>query len=56
MNESTKTPMTTLKEIKASAAELGETLYTVTTAPQVPHQSELCGRVDKRKPLLEKAH
>lgn len=55
MREATKTPMTTLKELKASAAEMGETLHTTTVA-RVLHQSKLYGRVAKRKPLLKKAH
>ena len=56
VKEATKTPMTTLKEIKASAAELGEMLHNVTTFSQAVHQSELCRRVDKKKPLLKEAH
>ena len=55
VSEATKTPMTTLKELKASAAELGEMLQSTTDA-QVLHQSKCYGGVDKRKPLLKKAH
>ena len=29
VREATRTPMTTLKELKASAAEMGETLHTM---------------------------
>ena len=43
--------MTTLKELKASAAEMGETLHT-TIAARIIHQSKLNGRVA----LLKKAH
>ena len=49
VREATKTPMTTLKELQASAAEMGETLHTTTVA-QVLHQSKLYGR----EPLLKK--
>ena len=51
MREATKTPMTTLKELQASAAEMGETLHTTTVA-RVLHQSKLYGR----EPLLKKTH
>ena len=47
VREATKTPMTTQKELKASAAEMGETLHTTTFA-RVLHQSKLYGR----EPLL----
>ena len=50
MREATKTPVTTLKEMKASAAEMRETLHSATVA-QVLHQSKLDGRVAKSKPL-----
>src|SRR4029434_6793126 len=43
VREATKTPMTTLKEFQASAADMGETLHTTTVA-QVLHQSKLHGR------------
>ena len=33
VREATKTPMTTLKELQASAAEMGETLHTTTFPP-----------------------
>src|SRR4029434_5087862 len=46
----TKTPMSTLKELQASAAEMGETLHTTTVA-RVLHQSKLYGR----EPLLKKS-
>src|SRR4029434_5541928 len=39
----TKTPVTTLKGLQASAAEMGETLHTTTVA-RVLHQSKLYGR------------
>src|SRR4029434_4843941 len=55
VREATKTPMTTLKELQASAAEIGETLHTTTVA-RVLHQSKLYGRVAKRNPLLKKTH
>ena len=55
LREATKTPMTTLKELKASAADMGETLHTTTIA-RVLHQSKLNGSVVKRRPLLKKAH
>ena len=51
VREATKTPMTTLKELQASAAEMGETLHTTTVA-RVFHQSKLYGR----EPLLKKTH
>ena len=51
VREATKTPMTTLKELQASAAEMGETLHTTTVA-RVLHQSKLYGR----EPLLKKTH
>ena len=38
--EATKTPMTTLKELQASAAKMIETMHTTTVA-QVLHQSKL---------------
>ena len=50
VREATKTPMTTLKELQASAAEMGETLHTTTFA-RVLHQSKLYGR----EPLLKKS-
>ena len=43
VREATKTPMTTLKELQASAAEMGKTLHTTTVA-RVLHQSKLYGR------------
>src|SRR4029434_6551795 len=49
VREATKTPMTTLKELQASAAKMGETVA------RVLHQSKLYGRA-KRKPLLKKTH
>ena len=55
MREANKTPMTTLKELQASAAEMGETLHTTTVAWFL-HQRKLYGRVAKRKPLLKKTH
>ena len=51
VREATKTPITTLKELQASAAEMGEILHT-TTVPPVIHQSKLYGR----GPLLKKTH
>ena len=54
MKEATKTPMTTLKEFKASAAEMQEALQTTTVAQA--HQSKLYGGVAKRKQLLNIAH
>ena len=54
MREATKTPMTPLKELRASAAEMRETLHTTIVA-WVLHQSKLYGRVAERKPLFEKA-
>ena len=51
VREATKTPMTTLKELQASATEMGETLHTTTVA-RVLHQSKLYGR----EPLLKKTH
>ena len=51
VREATKTPMTTLKELQASAAEMGETLHTTTFA-RVLHQSKLYGR----EPLLNKTY
>ena len=51
MREATKTPMTTLKELQASAAEMRETLHTTTFA-RVLHQSKLYGR----ELLLKKTH
>src|SRR4029434_6380345 len=50
VREATKTPMTTLKELQASAAEMGETRHTTTVA-WVLHQSKLHGR----EPLLKKS-
>ena len=44
----TKTPMTTLKELKASLAEMGKTLC-------VHMFCELCVRVARKKTLLKKA-
>lgn len=55
MREATKTPMTTLKELQASAAETGETVH-IATAARVLHRSKLYGRVAMRKPLLKKTH
>src|SRR4029434_3303293 len=49
VREATKTPMTTLMELQASAAEMGETLHTTTVARAL-HQSKLYGR----EPLLKK--
>ena len=50
VREATKTPVNTLKEFKASAAEMGETQQLLLGSSQ-----ELYGRVAKRKPLLKKA-
>lgn len=36
VTEATQTPMTTLKELKASAVEMGETLYTTTVHARSP--------------------
>ena len=55
MREATNTPITTLKESNASAAETGETLHTTTVA-RILHLSKLYGRMAKRKPLLKTAH
>src|SRR4029434_3866687 len=55
VREATKTPITTLKKLQASAAEMGETLHTTPVA-WVLHQSKLYGSVAKRKPLLKKTH
>ena len=56
MREATKTPMTPLKELRASAAEMRETLHTtIVVVAWVLHQSKLYGRVAERKPLFEKA-
>uniref|UniRef100_A0A8P4FYI4 Transposase Tc1-like domain-containing protein n=1 Tax=Dicentrarchus labrax TaxID=13489 RepID=A0A8P4FYI4_DICLA len=55
VREATKTPTTTLKELKASVAQMGETVHT-TTVSRVLHQSKLYGRVAKRKPLLKNDH
>lgn len=55
MREATKTPTTTLKEFKASLAQMGKTVHTTTVARAL-HQLKLYGRVAKRKPLLKKAH
>src|SRR4029434_882749 len=46
VREATKTPMTTLKEFQASAADMGETVA------RVLHQSKLYGR----DPLFKKTH
>ncbi len=43
VREATKTSLTPLKELKASATEMGETLHT-TTVTHVLHQSKLCGK------------
>ena len=53
VREATKTPTSTLRELQASAAEMGETVY-IATAARVLHRSKLYGRVDMRKPLLKK--
>lgn len=53
VREVTKTPVTTLKELKASAAEKGDTLQTASVA-QLLHLSKLYGRVAKKKPTLKK--
>lgn len=47
MRETTKTPPTTLKEFKSSAAQMGGTVCA---------QQLLLGFFTKRKPLLNKAH
>ena len=49
VREATKTPMTTQKELQASAAKMIETMHTTTVA-QVLHQSKLYWR----EPLLKK--
>ena len=54
MEETNKTAMTSLMGLKASAAEMGQTLNACVA--QVLHQSKLCGRVAKREPLLKKTH
>lgn len=46
LREATKTSMTTVKELKTSAAEMGETLHTTVVA-WILHQSKLYGRVEK---------
>ncbi|XP_029999680.1 E3 ubiquitin-protein ligase RNF181 isoform X2 [Sphaeramia orbicularis] len=53
VRKATKSPLTTLKELKATAAEMGETVH-MTTVARVLRQTELYGRVAKRNTLGNK--
>ncbi len=55
VREASKRPMTTLKDLQRSMAEMEETVH-VSTIAQVLHKSGLYGRVARRKPFLKKAH
>ena len=46
VREATKTPMTTLKELQASAAEMGETLHTTTVARVLQCLSNIAPRIE----------
>lgn len=50
VREVTKSPLTTLKELKTTAAEVGKTVHMMTVV-QVLQQSKLYGRVTKRNAL-----
>lgn len=51
MRETTRTPLTTLNDLQASAADMGET-----PVAWFIHWSNLYGRVEIRMPLLKKTH
>ncbi|KAG2462409.1 TCB1 transposase, partial [Polypterus senegalus] len=55
VREVNKNPMVTLSELQRSFVERGEPSRRTTT-PTAIHQSGLCGRVARRKPLLSKRH
>ena len=54
VREATKTDTTSLKKLRASVLQMGETVHAATVA-WVPHLSKLYGRASKRKPLLKKS-
>jgi hypothetical protein len=51
----TKNPMVTLTELRSSSVEMEEPSRR-TTISLALHQSGLCGRLARRKPLLSKRH
>ncbi|MBN3272993.1 TCB1 transposase, partial [Polyodon spathula] len=55
IREATKRPMTILKDLQRSMAEMGETVH-VSIIAEVLHKSGLYGQVARRKPFLKKAH
>ena len=55
VREVSKNPMTTLRELQSSLAEMGEHAGRTTVAAAL-HKSRIYGRVVRRKPLLRKRH
>ncbi|XP_070983813.1 uncharacterized protein, partial [Oncorhynchus clarkii lewisi] len=55
VREVTKNPMVTMTELQSSSVEMGEPSRSTTICAEL-HQSGLCGRVARRKPLLSKRH
>ncbi|KAG2468920.1 TCB1 transposase, partial [Polypterus senegalus] len=55
VRETTKNPMVTLSELQRSSVERGEPSRRTTISAAI-HQSDLYGRVARRKPLLSKRH
>jgi hypothetical protein len=55
VREVIKNPMVTQKELQSSSVEMGEP-FRRTTISAALHQSDLYGRVVRRKPLLSKRH
>jgi transposase len=55
VREVTKNPMVTLTELQSSSVEMGEPSRRTTISAAL-HQSDLYGRVARRKPLLSKRH
>ena len=55
VREVTKNPMTTLRELQSSLAEMGEPTGRITVSAML-HKSRLSGRVARRKQLLRKGH
>ncbi|KAG2460410.1 TC1A transposase, partial [Polypterus senegalus] len=55
VREVTKNPMVTLSELQRSSVDRGEPSRRTTISAAI-HQSGLCGRVARQKPLLSKRH
>ena len=55
VKEMTKNPMVTLTELQSSSVEMGEPSRKTTISPAL-HQSDLYGKMARRKPILSNRH